>query len=178
MLGSKRARSPEREIAVTPLAGPGLCTLLEVAGYRLLLDAGWGESLDGGAAVASRLASLGDAPLDAVLLSHGGLAHAGGLPFLLGARGGAATPVYATAPVHRMGQLALYDALLCRSVSSAFLSVGFERCYAAPPFLTCSLIPPPPPSIHQISPPTPTTRTYRWTPSTTPSACRLLAGSL
>ena len=48
--------------------------------------------------------------VDAVLLSHSDARHAGALPLL--ARHGLAAPVFAAAPVAKMGALAAYDALL------------------------------------------------------------------
>ena len=101
----------------TPLYGartdaPACCYLLELDGCTLLLDCGWDSSFDaeGGRAV-SMLAPLADvAPrVDAVLLSHADVAHTGALPYArkhLGLR----APIYATLPVHKMGQMALYDA--------------------------------------------------------------------
>lgn len=51
----------------------------------------------------------------AVLLSHSDVAHLGALPYLVG-RCGLAAPVYATSPVHKMGQMTLYDQYLSRQV--------------------------------------------------------------
>ena len=173
--GGKRARA--REISVTPLPGPGLCTLLEVAGYRILLDCGWSTSLDDDGESAARVSALGGAPLDAVLLSHGAPSHAGGLPFLRGAAAADGAPVYATAPVHRMAQLALYDALLSRSVRAAAAVLCYScatRTAAAAAAVshhpvTLSLARPPPLTA-AARPPTPTTPTCRWTRLTTPFA--------
>lgn len=50
-----------------------------------------------------------------MLLSHPDPAHLGALPFLVG-RLGLAAPIYATGPVHKMGQMFMYDAFLCRQV--------------------------------------------------------------
>lgn len=51
----------------------------------------------------------------AVLLSHSDPAHLGALPYLVG-RLGLAAPVYATGPVHKMGQMFMYDQYLTRQV--------------------------------------------------------------
>jgi cleavage and polyadenylation specificity factor subunit 2 len=50
-----------------------------------------------------------------VLLSHSDPAHLGALPYLVGRRGLRA-PVYATSPVHKMGQMFMYDQYLSRQV--------------------------------------------------------------
>ena len=52
-----------------------------------------------------------------MLLSHPDLAHLGALPFLVG-RLGLAAPIYGTGPVHKMGQMFMYDHFLCRQVGS------------------------------------------------------------
>ena len=54
-------------------------------------------------------------PHPAVLLSHSDPTHLGALPYLVG-RCGLAAPVYATSPVHKMGQMAMYDQYLSRQV--------------------------------------------------------------
>ena len=54
-------------------------------------------------------------PAAAVLLSHPDPAHLGALPYLVG-RLGLACPVYATLPVHKMGQMFMYDQYLSRQV--------------------------------------------------------------
>lgn len=54
-------------------------------------------------------------PTAAVLLSHSDPCHLGALPYLVG-RCGLAAPVYATSPVHKMGQMAMYDQFLSRQV--------------------------------------------------------------
>ena len=51
----------------------------------------------------------------AVLLSHPDPAHLGALPCLVG-RLGLGAPIYATGPVHKMGQMFMYDQFLCRQV--------------------------------------------------------------
>ena len=56
-------------------------------------------------------------PAAAVLLSHPDPAHLGALPYLVG-RLGLACPVYATLPVHKMGQMFMYDQYLSRQVGA------------------------------------------------------------
>lgn len=53
--------------------------------------------------------------LDAVILSYPDLHHLGAIPYLMG-KGHLTCPVYATMPVHKMGQLFMYDLFLVRSV--------------------------------------------------------------
>eukprot|EP00959_Pyramimonas_sp_CCMP1952_P039776 831954-Pyramimonas_sp.AAC.1 len=55
--------------------------------------------------------------IDAVLLSHSDTTHLGALPYLVGKKGLKA-PVYATLPVHKMGQMYMYDHYLSRQVGS------------------------------------------------------------
>ena len=47
--------------------------------------------------------------IDAVLLSFPDAMHLGGLPHAVGQMG-LSCPIYATVPVHKMGQMFLYDA--------------------------------------------------------------------
>ena len=64
--------------------------------------------------------------VDAVLLSHPDVAHAGALPALFAASGRLSPkdsypPVYATLPVVKMATMALYDQHISRSVSVLLL---------------------------------------------------------
>lgn len=56
--------------------------------------------------------------IDAVLLSHSDTSHLGALPYLVG-KAGLKVPVYATLPVHKMGQMFMYDHYLARQVNKA-----------------------------------------------------------
>ena len=82
------------------------CFLLAVGDHKILLDCGWDDAFDPAA-----LAPLAEvAPsIDAVLLSHGDMAHLGALPYAR-ANLGLTAPIYATLPVRRMGQMCMYDA--------------------------------------------------------------------
>jgi len=83
------------------------CYLLTLdEGYNVLLDCGWTDSFD--PADLAELAQVAPT-VRAVLLSHGDLAHLGAVPYAC-AKLGLAAAVFATVPVHRMGQMALYDA--------------------------------------------------------------------
>lgn len=57
--------------------------------------------------------------IDAVLLSYPDLDHIGALPFLVG-RLDLSCPVFATIPVHKMGQMFLYDYYISKSTSENF----------------------------------------------------------
>lgn len=104
-------------IRITPLYGgrtdSGACTLLEVGGARILLDAGaslWSASAEETAYIrklASDLVSAGG--VDAILLSHADLHHIGGLPIIAGRQGVQNVPIICTVPVAKFSQLALYD---------------------------------------------------------------------
>lgn len=102
-------------VRVTPICGarqesgsPPACYLLEVDSARILLDAGTTSTFDMSHFVLLKRL-LGRASLDLVLLSHGDLAHCGGLPYLL-AQLQVRCPVLATLPVHHLGLVSVYDA--------------------------------------------------------------------
>lgn len=63
--------------------------------------------------------------INAVLLSYGDTAHCGALPYLVG-KLGLKCPIYATVPVSKMGQLALYDWLQGRLAIENFDSFTFD----------------------------------------------------
>ena len=46
--------------------------------------------------------------IDAVLISHPDLYHLGALPYMVG-KAGLECPIYSTIPVHKMGQMFMYD---------------------------------------------------------------------
>ena len=106
------------------------CYLLRVDDFTFLLDCGMLDADEHGLGESGRGAQSGkskrsrlDADLaavagevDAVLLSHCDTRHLGNIPRLVGRLGlPARVPIYATAPVHKMGQMFLYDYLLSRT---------------------------------------------------------------
>ncbi|PSC73960.1 cleavage and polyadenylation specificity factor subunit 2 [Micractinium conductrix] len=118
-------------VRFTPLLGVGggqpLSYLLELAGFAFLLDCGWSDAYD----VAQLAPVLAVLPrVDAVLLSHSDPQHLGALPYLVG-RAGLAAPVYATSPVHKMGQMAMYDQYLSRQAQSEFDTFNLDDVDAA-----------------------------------------------
>jgi len=85
------------------------CTLLEVAGKRILIDAG----IRMGAKEADQLPNLSQiqegGPLDAILLTHAHTDHIGALPLVHIAY--PQIPIFTTAPTKRLTQILLSDAL-------------------------------------------------------------------
>jgi len=85
------------------------CTLLEVAGRRILIDAG----IRMGARDGDQLPNLSQiqegGPLDAILLTHAHTDHIGALPLVHIAY--PQIPIYTTAPTRRLTQILLVDAL-------------------------------------------------------------------
>lgn len=63
--------------------------------------------------------------VDAVLISHADPAHLGALPYLAGSLKMQA-PVYVTVPVHKMGQMFMYDQFLSRQQSSNFEAFSLD----------------------------------------------------
>ena len=68
--------------------------------------------------------------IDAVLLSHCDTLHLGLIPRLIG-RLGLTAPVYATAPIHKMGQMFLYDYYLSRQDYDDFTDFTLDDVDAA-----------------------------------------------
>ncbi|KAF4027690.1 Cleavage and polyadenylation factor 2 C-terminal [Phytophthora infestans] len=103
-------------ITFTPLYGvhstaPCCAYLLEVDEVCILLDCGWTDAYD--VELLKPLQRVVDR-IDLVLVSHLDLAHMGALPYAMG-KLGLSAPVYGTLPVHRMGQIALYDAFQAKT---------------------------------------------------------------
>jgi cleavage and polyadenylation specificity factor subunit 2 len=68
--------------------------------------------------------------LDAVLISHPSLEHLGGLPYLV-SKLGLNCPIIATLPVHDLGQMFMYDAVLSRSQREEFTTLTLDDLDAA-----------------------------------------------
>ncbi|KJE89722.1 cleavage and polyadenylation specificity factor [Capsaspora owczarzaki ATCC 30864] len=84
-----------------------LCYLLQIDEAHILLDCGWDEALDEQSLKAIQLYAP---QIDCVLVSHPDLAHLGGLAMLAGRYNlPPSCPIYATIPVHKMGQMFMYD---------------------------------------------------------------------
>jgi cleavage and polyadenylation specificity factor subunit 2 len=120
-------------IRATPLAGgrsdKGVCTLLEVGEYRVLLDCGATLPIDYDYFENLTEKLVNDGGIDAIILSHADLRHIGALPILLGRKGllrdhlkndsiqtksneSPRIPIICTLPVHKFSLLTLYDFVL------------------------------------------------------------------
>ncbi|VDN40448.1 unnamed protein product [Gongylonema pulchrum] len=79
--------------------------MFQVDQVYFLLDCGWDERFDMAyiEAVKRRIPHI-----NAVLLTYADVPHIGALPFLV-RKCGLTCPIYATVPVHKMGQMFLYD---------------------------------------------------------------------
>eukprot|EP00752_Nemacystus_decipiens_P006443 g5803.t1 len=117
-------RGKEKGVVFTPLygceetsigVGP-VSSILEVGGVTILLDCGWDIHFD--PALLEPLREVVKR-VDLVLISHSDLEHLGGLPYAFGKLGMRAK-VYATLPVWKMGQMAVYDAYLSRAHEGNF----------------------------------------------------------
>lgn len=104
-------------VIVTPFLGgksdEGVCSLLEVNGFNILLDCGVGSrsSMELLSSLQSHL-SAREATLDAILITHADMQHMGSLPVVLGKQGFSGCRVFCTLPVHKFGQMLLYDKFL------------------------------------------------------------------
>uniref|UniRef100_A0A914Y4Q4 Cleavage and polyadenylation specificity factor subunit 2 n=1 Tax=Panagrolaimus superbus TaxID=310955 RepID=A0A914Y4Q4_9BILA len=99
-----------------------LCYILTIDNVRILLDCGWDEKFD--------MDFINELKkhvhqINAVLISYGDTAHCGALPYLVG-KLGLKCPIYATVPVSKMGQLALYDALQGKLSNEDFDLFSFD----------------------------------------------------
>uniref|UniRef100_A0A7C3LYG0 MBL fold metallo-hydrolase n=1 Tax=Leptospirillum ferriphilum TaxID=178606 RepID=A0A7C3LYG0_9BACT len=86
----------------------GSCYLLEVEGYRILVDCGMFQGKDELFSSNLKPFSFDPASISAVLLTHAHLDHCGRLPFLV--RQGFRGPIYATAPTRYLTEIVLWDA--------------------------------------------------------------------
>jgi len=85
------------------------CFVLKIDEFRLLLDCGWNSKFE--EADIEGLKSVDLASIDAVLLSQPDLAHLGALPYAY-SKMGLNAPIFATAPIWRMGQYMVMDAFV------------------------------------------------------------------
>eukprot|EP01084_Bolivina_argentea_P170927 296155_1 len=92
------------------------CFVLKVDEFKLLLDCGWNSKFD--VSDIEALHSVDLSSIDAVLLSQPDLFHLGALPYAY-AKLGLKAPIFATAPIWRMGQYMLMDAFVAIHQSHA-----------------------------------------------------------
>lgn len=92
--------------------------LLSIDGFNILLDCGWTDSFDANLVEPLRPYMPN---IHAVLLSHPDLPHLGALPYAFSKLGlPPKTPVFATLPVWRMGQMFLNDAYHSKQQQAQF----------------------------------------------------------
>ena len=111
------------KLKVTPLYGARgsdrapLCSILRIDDdCNILLDCGWDDLFDPG--LLENLKPIAPT-VTAVLISHPDTLHLGALPYAV-KRFGLKAPVYSTLPVHKMGQMFLYDQFLSRQATEDF----------------------------------------------------------
>lgn len=117
-------------ITFTPILGGrtdgSVCSLLEIAGCRILLDAG-GYSDDELTSLSRSIKYLKESGgVDLILLSHADVDHIGGLAVLLGSKGLQSVPVLCTLPVFKFGQILLYDIFLNRDMEGTDYQTKFD----------------------------------------------------
>ncbi|CAM9498044.1 unnamed protein product, partial [Ectocarpus sp. 4 AP-2014] len=123
------------KVVFTPLYGcdeeatgvEPVSSILEVGGVTILLDCGWDIHFD--TALLEPLREVVKR-IDLVLISHPDLEHLGGLPYAFGKLGMRAK-VYATLPVWKMGQMAVYDAYISRTHEGNFQAFDLDDVDAA-----------------------------------------------
>ena len=68
---------------------------------------------------------------DCVLLSHGDMDHLGALPYLAAQGALQQTPIFATHPVARMGQMVMFDQHIAQQAASDFALFELDHIDAA-----------------------------------------------
>lgn len=103
------------------------CHLLEVDQFTFLLDVGWDSKFS--PEIIEELRKVTNR-IDAVLITYPDQLHIGALPYLVG-KLGLSCPIYATVPVHKMGQMFLYDIYQARCVvtfsCNSIISICFRK---------------------------------------------------
>lgn len=101
------------DIVLTPLLGGkevgGVCSLLEVGSFRILLDCGSTISTNNERILEMASKLQEDGGVDCVVISHADIHHMGGLPVVFGEEGLPPVPVVCSLPVAKFGAMLLYD---------------------------------------------------------------------
>ena len=102
------------DVGLTPLIGGkedgGVASLLEIGGFRILLDCGTTIATGNDKILASIVDKIKEkGGVDCIILSHADIHHMGGLPVLFGEGGLSPVPVLCSLPVHKFGTMLLYD---------------------------------------------------------------------
>ena len=103
------------------------CYLLQIDEFNILLDCGWDERLSMGVIdrIRPRIPEI-----HCVLLSHPDVTHLGALPYLVG-KLKLDCDIYATVPVHKMGQMYMYDMFQSRQNYEDFSVFSLDDVDAA-----------------------------------------------
>ena len=101
--------SSEGTINFSPIYGISssdpLCYLLEIDGYKILLDCGWSYTLNSN--ILLPLKSI-ISTIDIILITHSNIKNIGALPYAI-SKYGLSCPIYATIPTCLMGKITLLD---------------------------------------------------------------------
>ncbi|EGG15314.1 beta-lactamase domain-containing protein [Cavenderia fasciculata] len=108
-------------IKFTPLCGGAgqitpPCYLLEIDNFCILLDCGWNAKLD--ISLLDELKKVAN-KVDAILLTYPDTEHIGALPYAIG-KLGLTGKIYGTTPIHKMGQIFMYDLYTSRMAQEEF----------------------------------------------------------
>ncbi len=105
----------------------GSCTLLEVGNSRILIDCGMEQGKD---IFENQNLPISPAGIDAVLLTHAHIDHAGNLPLLM--RGGFHGSVYTTAPTAALSHIMLRDTAHIQEFEAEWRNRRAKRSGAVP----------------------------------------------
>ena len=107
-------------------SGSSSSHLLQIGNVRILIDCGWDDRFDPSSLDA--IANAIEVGIDAVILTHGDLAHAGALPHLISKRGlSIDCPIFSTLPVRRMAELLMKETCYSmHAITSNFTSLAFR----------------------------------------------------
>jgi Cft2 family RNA processing exonuclease len=102
------------EIRCTPLLGGkeagGVCSLLEIGGYRILLDCGCTLTTPNEVILSVAKQLHADGGIDCLILSHADIHHVGAIPIMFGSKSDLSpVPIVCTLPVSKFTILTLYD---------------------------------------------------------------------
>ena len=113
---ARRRRETDGGVDFDGAGERAMCYHVSIDGCNILLDCGWTDAFD--VEMLKPLEAIAK-DVDAVLISHPDTAHLGALPYAFG-KLGMNCKVYATLPVHKMGQMYMYDHFLTRQDQEDF----------------------------------------------------------
>ena len=108
--------------------------LLTIDDFSFLLDAGWSPSFNEDELLPLKnLIQEKNQRIDAILISHCDINHMGALPYVHQKLGLKSVPIYATLPVHKMGEQMFYDTFQshhnCENFDSKFTLDDIDNCF-------------------------------------------------